>query len=131
MTGRNLPLARLLIGIVAIFSLAFGAFMLARPQLWYRTLPTLVFTGPYNQHFIRDVGAAYLGCGLILARSLGDLRARRLAVLAGALWLSLHAFVHLYEVATGICGVAIFWRDFPGVFGPPAIALLGYAFVRR
>lgn len=131
MTESRFRLAQFLVGIVALFAIAFGAFMLAQPQLWYRSVPTVVFTGPFNQHFIRDIGAAYLGCGLVLGWSLGDLRARRLAVLAGALWMSLHALVHLYEVAAGICGVAIFWRDFPGVFGPPAIALLGYGLARR
>ncbi len=131
MSGNRYRLAQLMIGVVAVFAAAFGLFMLAAPQLWYRTLPTLVFTGPYNQHFVRDIGAAYLGCGLVLGWALGDLRARRWAVLAGALWLSLHALVHLFEVVTGICGVTIFWRDFPGVFGPPALALFGFALLRR
>jgi len=79
----------------------------------------------------RDIGAAYLACGLLLGWAMLDLRVRRLAVLAGAFWLGLHALVHLYEVITGICGVAIFWRDFPGVFGPPALALLGWWLARR
>ena len=30
----------------------------------------------------------------------------------------------------GICGTAIFWRDFPGVFGPPALALVGWVALR-
>lgn len=131
MTDNRYRLAQMLVGIVAIFALLFGLFMLAQPQLWYRTVPTVVFTGPFNQHFIRDIGAAFLAGGLTLGWALCDLRARRMGVLAGALWLSLHAFVHLYEVATGICGTAVFLRDFPGVFGPPALALIGFFLVRR
>jgi hypothetical protein len=129
--ARRYRLAQLLIGLLAICTVAFGAFMLAQPLLWYRAVPTVVFTGPFNQHFVRDIGAAYLACGLLFGWAMLDLGARRLAVLAGALWLSLHALVHLYEVTTGICGVAIFWRDFPGVFGPPALALLGSWLARR
>lgn len=131
MADNRYRLAQLLVGVVAVFAVAFGLFMLAQPQLWYRTVPTVVFTGPFNQHFVRDIGAAYLACGLLMGWALRDLRTRHLAVLAGALWLSLHAFVHLYEVMAGICGVAIFMRDFPGVFGPPALALLGWSMARR
>jgi len=131
MTDGRFRLAQLLVGLVAVFAIGFGAYMLAQPLLWYRALPTVVFTGPFNQHFVRDIGAAYLACGLLLGWAMLDLRVRRLAVLAGALWLGLHALVHLYEVITGICGVAIFWRDFPGVFGPPALALLGWWLARR
>ena len=131
MADNRYRLAQLLVGVVAIFAVAFGLFMLAQPLLWYRTVPTVVFTGPFNPHFVRDIGAAYLACGVLLGWALRDLRARRVAVLAGALWLSLHALVHLYEVIAGICGFAIFARDFPGVFGPPALALLGWSMVRR
>ncbi len=131
MADNRYRLAQLLVGVVAIFAFAFGLFMLAQPQLWYRTVPTVVFTGPFNQHFVRDIGAAYLACGVLMGWALRDLRTRRLAVLAGALWMSLHALVHLYEVIAGICGAAIFMRDFPGVFGPPALALLGWSMVRR
>ena len=131
MTGGRFRLAQMLVGLLAIFTVAFGVFMLAQPQLWYRSIPTVPFTGPFNQHFIRDIGAAYLASGIIFGWATMNLRARRPAVLAGALWLSLHALVHLYEMITGICGVAIFWRDFPGVFGPPALALLGWWLARR
>jgi len=130
-TDNRHRLAQLLVGLVAVFATVFGLFMLAAPQLWYRSVPTVPLTGPFNQHFIRDIGAAFLGGGLILGWALRDLRARRMAVLAGALWLSLHALVHLYEVLTGVCGPALFWRDFPGVFGPPAVALFGFALIRR
>jgi len=131
MADGRFRFAQLLVGLAAVFAIGLGAYMLAQPLLWYRALPTVAFTGPFNQHFVRDIGAAYLTCGLLLGWAVLDLRVRRLGALAGALWLSLHALVHLYEVITGICGVAIFWRDFPGVFGPPALALLGWRLARR
>ena len=123
--------AQLLVALAGLVALANGVFMLVSPLDWYGFVPTVRFTGPYNGHFVRDIGAAYLACGVLLGWALRDLRARRVAVLAGALWLSLHALVHLYEVIAGICGFAIFARDFPGVFGPPALALLGWSMVRR
>ncbi len=131
MTDGRFRLAQMLVALVAIFAIGFGVFMLAQPQLWYRSVPTVPFTGPFNQHFVRDIGAAYLACGLLLGWAVMDLRARRFGALAGALWLGLHALVHLYEVLAGVCGVAIFWRDFAGVFGPPALVLSGWWLARR
>ena len=59
-------LAQLLLLVAALTTLANGFFMLARPLDWYVFVPTVVTTGPPNQHFIRDIGLAYIGSGLIL-----------------------------------------------------------------
>ena len=34
--------------------------MLARPEIWYYSIPGVTGTGPLNLHFIRDIGCAYL-----------------------------------------------------------------------
>lgn len=126
-------LVQLLLLIAAIFSIANGAFMLARPLDWYVFVPTVITTGPPNAHFIRDIGLAYLGSGLILLYAAIHPPLRWRAALVGGLWLTLHGALHIYEVAAGICGSAIFWADAPGVLGPPAlvIAALGILWVRK
>src|SRR5215472_2018283 len=45
--------------------------MLAVPAAWYAAVPGVTQTGPFNPHFVRDIGAAYLvtGAALILFRS--------------------------------------------------------------
>ena len=48
-----------LILLVAVFSLAFGFLMLSDPYGWYQMIATVKFTGPPNDHFIRDIGLAY------------------------------------------------------------------------
>jgi hypothetical protein len=124
--------AQLLVGLAALLALANGAFMLVDPLGWYSFLPTVRFTGPYNAHFVRDIGAAYLACGLMLGWALPDLRGRWLGAAAGGLWLAVHAGIHIYEVSVGICGPGIFWRDAPGVVGPPLLvaAALGVLIAR-
>ena len=59
--------AQILIALVAAFALFNGGFMLADPFGWYQTVGTVKFTGPPNQHFIRDIGLAFLASGLMLA----------------------------------------------------------------
>jgi hypothetical protein len=115
--------AQLLVALAALVALANGLFMLVNPLAWYGFLPTVRFTGPYNPHFVRDIGAAYLASGSMLGWASPDLRGRWLGAAAGGLWLALHAGIHVYEVSVGICGPGVFWSDAPGVIGPPLLIL--------
>ncbi|WP_217983738.1 hypothetical protein [Sphingopyxis sp. GW247-27LB] len=126
-------LAQLLLLVAAVTCIANGLFMLARPLDWYVFVPTVVTTGPPNAHFIRDIGLAYLGSGLILLYAAANPIRRWRAALVGGLWLTLHGLLHIYEVAAGICGPAIFWADAPAVIGQPAlvIAALAILFARK
>ena len=123
-------LVQLLLLIAALTCLANGAFMLARPLDWYVFVPTVITTGPPNQHFIRDIGLAYLGCGVLLGYAAVHPPLRWLAALAGGLWLSFHGALHIYEVAAGICGPATFWADAPAVIGQPALVILALAILK-
>ena len=51
--------------IVGLGLLANGLTMLANPDAWYGLLPGVVQTGPFNPHFVRDIGAAYLVTGAL------------------------------------------------------------------
>ncbi len=77
-----------------------GLFMLGDPAGWYAAIPGVTMTGPLNPHLVRDVGCAYLMAGAALAALVVDARARP-AALAGAAFLALHAFVHLWDLASG------------------------------
>lgn len=123
-------LAQLLLLVAAITTIANGVFMLVRPLDWYVFIPTVVTTGPPNAHFIRDIGLAYLGSGLILLYATAKPVVRWRAAVVGGLWLALHGALHIYEVAAGICGPATFWADAPGVIGQPALVIVALAILR-
>lgn len=110
-----------LIAFAALFAVANGAAMLIDPLAWYQAVPTVRFTGPPNAHFIRDIGIAYLASGVMLGYAARYPAGRWLAAVAGALWLSAHGILHIYEVLTAICSVGAFWTDAPGVLGPPLL----------
>jgi hypothetical protein len=114
-------IAQALIALAAIVALLNGGFMLWDPYGWYQALPTVKFTGPPNQHFIRDIGLAYLTCAVMLGYAALYPSGRWLAALAGAMWLSFHGFLHVWEVTTGVCAPNVFWRDVPAVLGPPLL----------
>jgi hypothetical protein len=123
-------LVQLLLLIAAVTTIANGIFMIAKPLDWYVFVPTVVTTGPPNAHFIRDIGLAYAGSGLILLYAAADPIRRWRAAVVGGLWLALHGLLHIYEVAAGICGPATFWADAPAVLGQPALVIAALAILK-
>ena len=122
-------LVQLLLLIAAITTIANGAFMLVKPLDWYVFVPTVITTGPPNAHFIRDIGLAYLGSGLILLYATANPALYWRAAAVGGLWLALHGLLHIYEVAAGICGPATFWADAPAVIGQPLLVIVALAII--
>jgi hypothetical protein len=108
--------------IVGLSLAANGLTMLAFPDAWYDLVPGVPQTGPFNPHFVRDIGAAYLVAGATLPWFAVN-RAARPAALAGAAFLALHALVHLWDAAAGREHAHQLLIDLPSVFLPPALAL--------
>lgn len=80
--------------LAAGFNIATAAFIWVMPMRFYDGVPGVAETGPFNDHFLRDVGLAYLVSGLALAFAVR----RQLGVLAlfGVAWPMLHAVFHLW-----------------------------------
>jgi hypothetical protein len=108
--------------IVGLGLLANGLTMLANPDAWYGLLPGVVQTGPFNPHFVRDIGAAYLVTGATFLWFAFD-RDARPAAQAGAAFLALHALIHLWDAVAGREHVHQLLVDLPAVFLPPALAI--------
>jgi hypothetical protein len=110
-----------MVALNVLFLFVNGLFMLLVPWTWYEGLPGVTDTGPFNQHFIRDIGIIYLF--LAVAFVIGLVRPELRVVLwaAATLWLSAHAVFHLWEVAVGICSPSVIPRDFPAVHLPAII----------
>lgn len=76
-----------------------GIYMFADPPGWYAAVPGVPDTGPLNDHFIRDIGLAYLvaGNGLVWSEFGGTWRASAL----GAMFIALHSALHIGETIQG------------------------------
>lgn len=109
-----------LVALIAVSVILNGLYMTADPYGWYLAVPSVKFTGPPNQHLLRDIGLTYLTSGGLLAYAAFDLRGRWMFAIAGNIWLSLHSIFHLYEVAAGVCSPTLFWQAVPGTVAPPA-----------
>ena len=117
--SRNLPLA--LAAVLGLGAAANGLFMLISPGKWYFAVPGVTTTGPFNQHFVRDIGLIFLLVAIAMLTGVVRPVARVLLWSAAALWLAGHALFHFWEVAVGICGTGALAQDFPAVT-LPAIA---------
>src|SRR5215218_3822440 len=52
--------------ILAVINALNGLTMLFAGPFWWATVPGVADTGPFNPHFVQDVGAAFLAAGLAL-----------------------------------------------------------------
>jgi hypothetical protein len=91
---------RLIAGILAIPTLLNGFAMLVAGPLWYESVPGVTDTGPFNPHFVQDIGVAFLAAGLALAARAWRPRYWPAAV-AGAGFLAAHALIHLVLIIGG------------------------------
>jgi len=127
-TDESSTLSRWIILVVGLVSIANALWMLAGPMHWYTDLPAAVpDTGPFNPHFVRDIGCAFLATGVALVWAFFSPRFRLPLVTIGALFLFAHALLHAYDTLTGALGHNHWMLDLPGVYLPgilvPLIAL--------
>jgi len=102
--------------------------MLAGPMHWYTDVPAAVpDTGPFNPHFVRDIGCAFLAVGLALLWAARSARFRVPLVGVSALFLVAHAVLHIYDTLRGYLDHTHWWLDFPGVYLPSV--LTGWAWL--
>lgn len=105
-TGAIKRIAAIALGIGGA---ANGLFMLLAPPLWYDSVPGLAHTGPFNPHFVSDIGVAYLVASISLIVRAWRPRYWPSAV-AGAAFMCGHAIIHVFDIAlerTGNAGVDV------------------------
>jgi hypothetical protein len=127
-TANRLDAIGWVLTIVGALTLGNALWMLAGPLHWYTDLPAAVpDTGPFNPHFVRDIGCAFLatGCALIWAAFVPRFRIPLVSI--AALFLAAHAILHVYDTLRGALGHDHWLLDLPGVYLPgvllPIIAL--------
>ncbi|MBL6749185.1 MAG: hypothetical protein ISP90_01620 [Nevskia sp.] len=100
-----------------------GIAMLAAGQTWYQLVPTVPDTGPYNPHFVHDIGCAYLAAAFGMLWLARDRLVAWPAALAGAVFQALHALTHVWDLAAGRETPLHFAIDIVLVVAPAALAL--------
>ena len=115
---------RIVAALLALLLAANGVAMLVAGPWWYEVVPGVIATGPYNAHFVRDIGSAYLVAGGGLGAFALWPRIAWPALVASAAFQLLHVGVHVFDAVCGTRPLADIARDFAGVYAPALLTAL-------
>jgi hypothetical protein len=108
-----------------VVSLGNGAWMLLFPLSWYTNFPAdIPHTGPFNPHFVRDLGVAFLVVALAFGWSALHLDRSRPVHLALTVFLTGHALIHVADIVMGHLPPSHWLIDLPGVFLPALVMVI-------
>lgn len=103
MQGMNLIVHRVCLIFLTIIALSLGVWAYFAPLNWYSTFPGMGMTwlpvlGPYNEHFVKDVGSFFLGFAALSAVALHYLRNRPVVVITAISWSVFNVLHLIYHV---------------------------------
>lgn len=108
--------------ILAATSAANAIWMLADPASWYHDLPAAVpDTGPFNAHFVRDIGIAFVTLTLALGWAAFEPRWRAPLVGMATVFMGGHALLHFVDTLRGELDADHWLLDLPGVYLPALV----------
>lgn len=91
---------RIVAGLLGMLHAVNGLFMLIAPQTWFAAAPSAAATGPFNAHFVVDVGFAFLAGGLAFLAFAWRPKLKLMALGASG-FLVFHAVFHLVGMMQG------------------------------
>ena len=117
-------MARVLVLLMGVNYVILSVYIFAAPQHFYDTIPGVAMMGPFNLHFIRDAGLAFLATGGALLW--GGWNYVRSTAMAGAAFVCLHALFHIQIwIARGAPFDIVTWTNLFLIQAPAWLALYG------
>ena len=121
-SGRGSKAVVAAIAVLAAVTSANGLWMLCAPLHWYNNVPAGVPDyGPFNAHFVRDIGIAFLTVGAALGWAIVRPAARFELVAVAGLFAVLHGVLHVFDTARGHVASSHWLLDVPGVYLPAGV----------
>lgn len=93
-------LLRLSLGGIGLFQTGVGLFMILAPAQWFMDTPGVADTGPFNAHFVVDVGLGFLAAGLSCLLCVWHPRLKPVGLGASG-FVVFHALFHLSHLVMG------------------------------
>lgn len=120
---------RSLLYALSVLQLLNGLLMLSAPQFWYGAVPGVIETGPFNSHFVRDIGLGFLSAGSALWLAAWYPVIARPLVAVASVFLLGHALLHLVETVAHGSDAGHAAKDIALIVIPALLPLL--VFMRR
>jgi len=125
----NNKVARLIIMTIGVIYALNGSIMWVWPHNWYDVVPGISMMGPFNSHFVRDIGLIYMiggGAFVVYAKRASD------ALWLAALWPAAHAVFHIWIwVTRGAPIDLVFWTNVFLIQTPAWLAIWAVRVLRR
>ena len=121
---------RLILIVLGLTHFLSGPVIFFAPELFYESIPGLSDMGPFNLHFIRDIGLAFAASGGAVIW--GTLKYNKHVAIAGAVWPLLHALFHVQiwgHRGFPFDDIAMF--DFVAVIVPAVLMMMLATKIRR
>jgi len=122
----------ILLWLLAASYLANGIEMFFVPSSWFfRIVPGVPETGPFNAHLVADSGTFYLGIAVGLVLAAFYPRRHAVAVLIAAVASLMHAILHIYSHAVGLLSSRHITTELVGIYLPTvALWVIAFALLR-
>jgi len=114
---------RVLAALMAAFHGLNGLKMIFDPAGWYASVPGIAHTGPFNGHFVPDIGFIFVVSAAGFAIWAALPRAASAWVVMGALWPALHAVFHVYGFGHHLPEGTALFTETAGVILPGLVGL--------
>jgi len=121
-----------LLWFFAAMYLANGIEMFFVPGIWFfRLVPGVPETGPFNAHLVADSGTFNLGIAVGLAYAALDARRHAVAVVIAAVASLMHAILHIYSHEAGLLSLEHLTTEIVGIYSPTIVLCwLGFILMR-
>lgn len=122
-------LIRALLWILGATSLLNGVAMFFAPSAWFfRLVPGVPETGPFNAHLVADSGTFFIAVGVGLLIAASDPKRHVAVVVVAAIANLFHSILHLYSHAAGLLSIEHLATEIFGIY-LPTIALIAIAII--
>src|SRR5229473_8386869 len=113
--------------LLAAIDIVTGVEMFFFPSAWFfKLVPGVTETGPFNAHLVMDGGTFFLAVGIGLVAAALDPRRNAIAVVVAAIAGIMHSVLHLYSHAAGLLSAQHMVTEVLGIY-VPAIVLVAIA----
>jgi hypothetical protein len=118
--------------LTSLTSIINGFWMLFFPHHWYANLPADVSAyGPFNEHFVRDVGLAFFGSGVALGWAAISPLQRKTWLIAGVSFLLGHAVIHAVSQFTGVGPHHVLQKEIAMIYVPAMLLIIAVSYVSK
>ena len=126
-------IVKALLWIVGVTDVVNGIAMFLAPSAWfYRLVPGVPETGPFNAHLVCDSGTFFIAVGIGLLIAGFDPARHVAAVIVATIATLLHSLLHIYSHAAGILSLDHLMTEVTGIYIPTAVLIaIAIILIRR